>query len=63
MAQGGVVVSASQEKYGSYCHTIARRILDREEDAEECVNDTWLRALPCAIFPPLLFTSSQVRRL
>lgn len=34
----------SEEKYGPYCQTIARRILDREEDAEECVNDTWLRA-------------------
>ena len=34
----------SEKKYGPYCHTIARRILDREEDAEECVNDTWLRA-------------------
>ncbi len=34
----------SEKKYGPYCHTIARRILDREEDAEECVNDTWLHA-------------------
>lgn len=34
----------SEKKYGPYCHTIARRILDREEDAEECVNDTYLRA-------------------
>ena len=37
-------IAESQEKYGAYCHTIARRILEREEDAEECVNDTWLRA-------------------
>lgn len=30
-------------KYHPYCHTIAYRILTNEEDAEECVNDTWLR--------------------
>ena len=43
-ARSQQAIAASQEKYGAYCHTIARRILDREEDAEECVNDTWLRA-------------------
>lgn len=31
-------------KYGSYCHTIADNILHSQEDAEECVNDTWLQA-------------------
>ena len=30
--------------YGSYCHGIALRILESQEDAEECVADTWLRA-------------------
>ena len=34
----------SERKYGTYCRTVARNILDRAEDAEECVNDTWLRA-------------------
>ena len=43
-ARSQQAIAASEEKYGPYCHTIARRILDREEDAEECVNDTWLRA-------------------
>lgn len=43
-ARSQQAISASEEKYGAYCHTIARRILDREEDAEECVNDTYLRA-------------------
>ena len=43
-ARSQQAIAASQEKYGAYCHTIARRILDQEEDAEECVNDTWLRA-------------------
>ncbi|MCD7806224.1 MAG: RNA polymerase sigma factor [Lachnospiraceae bacterium] len=31
-------------KYGAYCHTIAYHILENQEDSEECVNDTWLRA-------------------
>lgn len=43
-ARSQQAIAASEEKYGPYCHTIARRILDREEDAEECVNDTWLNA-------------------
>ena len=30
-------------KYGSYCHSIAMNVLSNHEDAEECVNDTWLR--------------------
>ena len=40
-ARSQQAISESERKYGPYCHTIARRILDREEDAEECVNDTW----------------------
>lgn len=43
-ARSQQAIAESERKYGAYCHTIARRILDREEDAEECVNDTWLRA-------------------
>ena len=31
-------------KYAGYCHSIAYRILYSDEDADECVNDTWLRA-------------------
>jgi RNA polymerase sigma-70 factor (ECF subfamily) len=33
-----------QSRYGTYCRTIAKRILASEHDADECVNDTWLRA-------------------
>ena len=36
-------LSAVQDKYGRYCHTVAQRILGSHEDAEECVNDTWRR--------------------
>ena len=31
-------------KYGVYCRSIACNILQNPEDAEECLNDTWLRA-------------------
>ena len=34
----------SDRKYGAFCRAIARNILTVREDAEECVNDTWLRA-------------------
>lgn len=37
-------ISATSEKYGHYCKAIARNILNSEEDAEECVNDTYLNA-------------------
>lgn len=36
-------IEQAAEKYGSYCQTIALNILSNREDAEECVNDTWLR--------------------
>ena len=36
-------VAATDSKYGGYCRAIARNILDSEEDAEECVNDAWLK--------------------
>lgn len=34
----------SDKKYGAFCRQIALRIVGILEDAEECVNDTWLRA-------------------
>ncbi len=37
-------IAASARKYGAYCHAVADRILHCREDAEECVNDTWVRA-------------------
>lgn len=43
-ARSQQAIAESEQKYGAYCRTVARNILDREEDAEECVNDTWLRA-------------------
>ena len=32
------------EKYGAFCFAVAMNVLSDAEDAEECVNDTWLRA-------------------
>jgi RNA polymerase sigma-70 factor (ECF subfamily) len=37
-------IDQTQKKYGKYCHHIAYSILYSHEDAEECVNDTYLRA-------------------
>ena len=37
-------ISETDRKYGALCHTIALHILADEQDAQECVNDTWHRA-------------------
>ena len=37
-------LAETQKAYGNYCYSIAWRILNDKEDAEECVNDTWLKA-------------------
>lgn len=37
-------VPETERKYGAYCHRIAYNICGSDQDAEECVNDTWLGA-------------------
>lgn len=37
-------ISETSVKYGAYCQQIALNILQNMQDAEECVNDTYLRA-------------------
>ena len=37
-------IEETSRKYGRYCTGIAYNILHSDEDSEECVNDTWLRA-------------------
>lgn len=37
-------ISATGQKYGSYCYYIAYNILHDQEDADESVNDTYLGA-------------------
>ena len=44
-------IDESEQKYGAYCCTVAYNILSDSQDAEECVNDTWLgawNAMPAA---------------
>jgi len=43
-ARSETAISETLQKYGNYCLTIALNILQNKEDAEECVNDTFLRA-------------------
>ena len=37
-------IAHTAKKYGKYCAKIAKNILGNEEDAEECVNDTYMKA-------------------
>ena len=37
-------IEETDRKYRSYCGSIAYQICQNREDAEECVNDTWLSA-------------------
>ncbi len=43
-ARSEEALSETARKYGRYCHSIARNILNNDEDAEECVSDAYLRA-------------------
>ncbi len=43
-ARSESAISETSKKYGSYCRSIAFRILHSDQDSEECVNDTWLGA-------------------
>lgn len=36
-------IAETAQKYGRYCHYIAFNIVGNDSDAEECVNDTYLR--------------------
>ena len=37
-------IAETKQKYGNYCLTIATNILGNSQDAEECVNDTYMKA-------------------
>lgn len=43
-ARAHQAITETASKYGSYCRSIAQNILGSQEDAEECVNDTYLHA-------------------
>lgn len=39
-----IAIKETDKKYGPYCYTIAYNILANNEDAQECVSDTYLAA-------------------
>ncbi|MDL2234481.1 sigma-70 family RNA polymerase sigma factor [Ruminococcaceae bacterium OttesenSCG-928-L11] len=43
-ARAESAIAETSIKYGRYCKSIARNILASEQDADECVNDTYLGA-------------------
>ncbi len=43
-ARSEEAIAETDRKYGKYCNYIAYNILRNSEDAEECVNDTYMRA-------------------
>lgn len=60
-------IPETSQKYGNYCTAIARNILGNKEDAEECVNDTYLNAWnsipPNRPFPLSIFLGKITRNL
>ena len=42
-ARSESAITETEKKYGRYCHYIAYRILENDEDAKEVVNDTYLK--------------------
>ena len=43
LARDEQAIAETTAKYGKYCMTIAKDILDNEQDAEECVSDVYLK--------------------
>ena len=43
LARSEAAISETEKKYGRYCHYIAYRILENDQDAKEIVNDTLLK--------------------
>lgn len=49
-ARSESAIAETDAKYGGYCRFIARNIVQSAQDAEECLNDTYLSAWNC--MPP-----------
>ena len=66
-ARDEAAIRETDSAYGRLCHELAMRILGDPSDAEECVNDTWLRvwnAIPPAAPPSLrAYVCKIIRRL
>ena len=43
-ARNEQAIQQTAEQYGAYCGSIARNILQNDQDVEECLNDAWLGA-------------------
>lgn len=43
-ARSEAAITETSAKYGAFFRRISRNILSSEQDAEECVNDTYLKA-------------------
>jgi RNA polymerase sigma-70 factor (ECF subfamily) len=43
-ARSETAIRETECKYARYCHSVAYGILRNDEDAQECVNDTWHKA-------------------
>lgn len=43
VARSEQAIAATAAKYGVYCYTISYNILHSREDADECVNDTYMK--------------------
>ena len=43
-ARNEQAIKETDAKYGKLCFSVANRILENNEDSEECVNDTYLNA-------------------
>lgn len=43
-ARSEKAIEETERKFGGYCRTVAWNILTNTADAEECVNDTWMKA-------------------
>ena len=43
-ARNEQAIEETDVKYGRLCFSVANKILENDEDSEECVNDTYLRA-------------------
>ena len=41
-ARSEQAIAETQNKYGGYCTAVSMNILNNRQDAEECVNDTWV---------------------
>ena len=44
LSRNEVAIEHTDRNYGAYCMSVAMNILNNRPDAEECVNDTYLRA-------------------